>query len=59
MYSGDDHSHHRWQGNAFKRTTVEFSESLAGLLCQVFLYLFEWLLNIMSPNDAMLDASDV
>ena len=28
MYSGDDYP---WQGHAFKRTTEEFSESLAGL----------------------------
>ena len=30
MYSGDDYSHHPWQGHAFKRTTEEISESLAG-----------------------------
>ena len=29
MYSGDDYSHHPWQGHAFKRTTEEISESLA------------------------------
>ena len=31
MYSGDEYSHHPWQGHAFKRTTEEISESLAGL----------------------------
>ena len=36
MYSGDDHSHHPWQGRAFKRTTEEISESLAGLHLALF-----------------------
>ena len=31
MYSGDDNSHHPWQGHAFKRTTEEIYEFLAGL----------------------------
>ena len=31
MNSGDDYSHHPWQGHAFKRTTEDISESLAGL----------------------------
>ena len=40
MYSGDDHSHHPWEGPVLRGTTEEFSESLAGLLYQVFLQLF-------------------
>ena len=40
MHFGDDHSHHPWQGPVLRGTTEEISESLAGLLYQVFLQLF-------------------
>ena len=49
MYSRDDHSHHPWHGPVLRETTEEISESLEGLLYQVFLQLHLWLLTLCHP----------